>query len=62
MKYIVRVDTKPGVVPSMGATFEIETHTERSAQYQAKRRLADAACVLVSKVRVRKIEAVKEAG
>lgn len=61
MKFIVRVDTKPGVIPSMGAMIEVEAPNQRAAEAQAKQNLAAAACVLVSKVRIRKTEIVWEA-
>lgn len=61
MRYSVRVDTKPGVVPSMAATFEIDAPRQRIAEQQAVRQLAAAAGVPTSKVRVRKTELVREA-
>jgi hypothetical protein len=61
MKFVVRVDTKPGVKPSEAATVEVEAPTELAAMNRAKQTLAYSANVQVSKVRVRKIEQVREA-
>jgi hypothetical protein len=62
LKYLVRVDTKPGVRPSEAANIEVNAMSEMSAMNEAKQLLAKMANVQVSKVRVRKIELVREAG
>lgn len=62
MRFIVRVDTKPGVRPSEAANIEVDALTEQAAINMAKQTLAYAANVQISKVRVRKIEQVREAG